>query len=604
MEIEKPLGLSSRLEIISLQLEKDKLALSKEEKKHTDELVKSIKALTKRLADVEKSNKTSPISKWFADKKSDLKRFTSLGGLTEFAAQRAGPGLMGAVLSTAAQRMEKTAEEKDKRFGFVSSVLKGTNIGRDLESKVGTKEAVKRVQAIYQERTKAEAELAKLNDKRKELKDNGKAVGLSNVDLTKEELEKIDALQSTIEKLNDAVTGFKRVEPSKKDLPKDMETAKREYKKSVIKGIRQEHSDLPLDERKQLEKQNPNHVRDLENAFLKDIDTLNEEQLRALLDIEQSLNKPETTIPEKLTSEEEATKKEFIEGVIEGIREGMQTLSSDEKAALAKEDPEFLKGIEDGVFKDLNSLSKAQLEELIKISASLGGDPAEKKESELEAAQKKKTLEAGKNSPEKKEGVFSSLLTKGLNLLKTGIGSIGSLFKGLSSSILPMLGKALPFAAAGLALAGGNAIDSVASNFDVGGKEIDTKQDDSNWEKMSTLEKIQSGAARGIEKVGGFIGLDNMANEAKSQRIASETAYLEKTAEPLAAEVPKSRREFIFDGITETEEKKAPTPSTNVVNAPTVVNNNSTSNTVNNARPKLRNDDISYVNNLNTNFRY
>lgn len=42
---------------------------------------------------------------------------------------------------------------------------------------------------------------------------------------------------------------------------------------------------------------------------------------------------------------------------------------------------------------------------------------------------------------------------------------------------------------------------------------------------MSFGEKLQSGLARGIEKVGGALFLGNMANQAKSDRIEKETAY-------------------------------------------------------------------------------
>jgi hypothetical protein len=43
---------------------------------------------------------------------------------------------------------------------------------------------------------------------------------------------------------------------------------------------------------------------------------------------------------------------------------------------------------------------------------------------------------------------------------------------------------------------------------------------------MNWWQKAESGTARGIEGVGGFIGLSNMANEAQAKRIAAETEYL------------------------------------------------------------------------------
>lgn len=75
-------------------------------------------------------------------------------------------------------------------------------------------------------------------------------------------------------------------------------------------------------------------------------------------------------------------------------------------------------------------------------------------------------------------------------------------------------------------LAVANVADYAAGKFGVGGKAIDQKQDDSNWSKMNWWQKAESGTARAIENVGGFIGMSNMANEAQAKRIAAETEYL------------------------------------------------------------------------------
>lgn len=52
----------------------------------------------------------------------------------------------------------------------------------------------------------------------------------------------------------------------------------------------------------------------------------------------------------------------------------------------------------------------------------------------------------------------------------------------------------------------------------------DTFQDDINWSKMSTGEKVMSSIPRGIESLGNLIGLGNMATQAKADRITKETA--------------------------------------------------------------------------------
>jgi hypothetical protein len=79
---------------------------------------------------------------------------------------------------------------------------------------------------------------------------------------------------------------------------------------------------------------------------------------------------------------------------------------------------------------------------------------------------------------------------------------------------------------------GGYAVDAAAGALGVGKDaegndlQVDEKQDSANWDKMSTWDKVQSGAARGIEKVGSFFFMDNLAREAQAGRIKKETEIL------------------------------------------------------------------------------
>ena len=110
----------------------------------------------------------------------------------------------------------------------------------------------------------------------------------------------------------------------------------------------------------------------------------------------------------------------------------------------------------------------------------------------------------------------STGLSGALNIAKTG------------ASYLPAVGSAAKLAASGgIMMAGGAAVDSALGAMGVGGNEIDVAQDDKNWERASIWEKIQSAPARGIEKLGGSVFLDNIANEARQKRITSETEYLD-----------------------------------------------------------------------------
>jgi hypothetical protein len=97
-------------------------------------------------------------------------------------------------------------------------------------------------------------------------------------------------------------------------------------------------------------------------------------------------------------------------------------------------------------------------------------------------------------------------------------------------------GVAITAAIAGVAGAG---VDWAAGKAGVGGKQIDEDQDEANWQRASAWEKTQSAIPRLIEKLGSFAFLDNMANEARAERIAKETAYLDAKAADGAAQ-PKT----------------------------------------------------------------
>jgi hypothetical protein len=79
-------------------------------------------------------------------------------------------------------------------------------------------------------------------------------------------------------------------------------------------------------------------------------------------------------------------------------------------------------------------------------------------------------------------------------------------------------------------------VKETAPDYNASEKE---KQDDKNWEKMGIADKIESGAARGIEKAGSMLGailpnflgggvLQNLSKTAKDDRIQGETDELAK----------------------------------------------------------------------------
>lgn len=129
------------------------------------------------------------------------------------------------------------------------------------------------------------------------------------------------------------------------------------------------------------------------------------------------------------------------------------------------------------------------------------------------------------------------------DVLKTKGAQLGSSIGGKARGVAGVA------AVMGLAMAGGYATDAIAGAAGVGNRELDNSQDDKNWQMMTTLEKMESGLARGIEGLGKLFFLDNLANEAAAARIRDETEHLknrEKSANPV-----NPRMTFV-DGLGET----------------------------------------------------
>lgn len=96
------------------------------------------------------------------------------------------------------------------------------------------------------------------------------------------------------------------------------------------------------------------------------------------------------------------------------------------------------------------------------------------------------------------------------NVVNTGLNVASAL--GFAARLVPSLA----------AMAGDTALGALG----VGSAEIDESQDEKNWQAMSSIEKLQSGTAQVIENIGSMFGLSNMVNQARAERIKSETEYL------------------------------------------------------------------------------
>ena len=126
----------------------------------------------------------------------------------------------------------------------------------------------------------------------------------------------------------------------------------------------------------------------------------------------------------------------------------------------------------------------------------------------------------------------------GKNMLGGGIPDIG----GKGGKGTPPKGKLTRFGGAavgalaftGLSIGAGYATDYAMdkTGASVNPDELEGLKavDEENYNKMSIGEKIQSAPARGIEKVGSFLGFDRLSERASAERIKSESEYLNKNS--------------------------------------------------------------------------
>ncbi len=194
-------------------------------------------------------------------------------------------------------------------------------------------------------------------------------------------------------------------------------------------------------------------------------------------------------------------------------------------------------------------------------------------------------------------GSFGKIFSSVIGAMGGIVGTVAKLLAGVAgaagSGLLSAAGAgakaavgavkaAAPYALpAAVAVAAGNAADAVFGKFGVGkdaeGKDlqVDVKRDEANWNRMSFLQKAESGLARGVEKVGSFVGLDNISRQAQATRIKTETEYLDRmNMRPAQAKDAG----MVYSASAETNslrEKGAGQPAPLIV-APSTVNNSST----------------------------
>lgn len=212
------------------------------------------------------------------------------------------------------------------------------------------------------------------------------------------------------------------------------------------------------------------------------------------------------------------------------------------------------------------------------------------------------------NSPDRSRGSRGHAIGSKLKQLGKGTIQLGA--KGARAALPYALPAAIAYGAA-------KTLDYGASALGVGDVQIDETEDEANWQKMSAGQKIGSGIARGIESVGSFLGLESFAKEAEASRIEKETKMLQGQTQLSGASeqtietnikfnesrVDELTKQYIepaqdlggkvyqdSDELKVTEKTFIQQPQTNIVNAPTNVNQ--TTNNI--TRPPARNTDSTY----------
>lgn len=537
------------------KIDEENSKLAKEERKETKELVSALRDLQKKIGDIGKEDSGTPktLSSWFKEKMEPITKLTSLQGITETLAAKAGPGFTGALLGTAAEGMQIRKEEKQRKASFVTSVLEGTDIGRSWQQEHGVEKASKMAANIFKEREELEQKINILDKKEKLIRGDGSVEGAG---LDASDTETREILRKKLQENKGFFT---------KNNPKDV----------VERSTFEEHKEFSV------------------------------EKLR----------------------------EELLQGVREGLIQEYESLTPEEKVEFEKNSEERAIMIE-AAMHELSKISEDQLRELIRIADSLDDNELAEKEKLLETV-KEKTAEVKEKKDEKSP--MKQLLEKGLSLFKNGFKGLSSIFsKGLSflggglmkligpaASMLPSLMSSLA-PAAGVSAAGAAgymvgkrvvnpALNAAAESItgvegETVGTAIYTAVDNIAGSKLGNMlgfksdsQKMEESETRALVEFGN-------KKLAKGEKISPEVAKaMVKSGIPVLANqiADEPKKQETRAQITEAVERTADqvdsrdkTKSTSVVNAPTVVNNNSTNNTTITHKP-LRNPEPSYVNAMN-----
>ena len=376
------------------KIDEEEAKRSKAEIKETKELVSALRDLQKKIGEINDDNKDkSPVHKtlsaWFEDKVAPIKKLTSLQGITETLAAKAGPGLVGTLLGGVAEGMQVATEEKQRQKSFVTSILEGTEEGRTWQEKHGVEKATQMALEHYKEREDLEKQIAAFDLEEKMIQGEHGVDG-AGLDAKKEALR--EEARKKLKANKERFVANKSVESEKtvQQETQSSESIRKELMTGVREGLQQEYESLSPEDKAALDK-NPEERDLMIEAAMQEIAKLSEEQLAELVRIANALDA--NTIEEK------------------------------ENALEEKE----------------NALEEAKQQIDLK------------KEEKEEKNPTKSLLEKGLGLFQKEFKGLSSIFSKGLSFLSSGLTKLIGPLASMIPSLLSSLGPAAAVAAAGAA---------------------------------------------------------------------------------------------------------------------------------------------------------
>ena len=531
---------------------------SEESSKETKELISALKDLNKKIEKVGKDDEPrqfKSLSKWFDDKISPIKKLTSLQGITEHMAAKAGPGLLGAVLGTAAEGIQSRSEQKERKKSFVATVLAGTETGRAWQKEHGAEKASQMALKLFNQREIIEKRISELKEKEKLLQGTGEVKGAG---LDEEDEKRLAELTEELKKnreffVRDSDKSQIEKEPSKPESTSTKQL-RFEFMQGIREGLLQEYESLTPEEKAEFHKNTEERAIMIE-AAMQELSKISEEQLRELIRIADSLDENELENKEKLLE------------TIKEKQEEIPTKKEEEKTSFKKLLESGMKMFSSGL-KGLGTIFSRGMS-LVGIGiAKLGGSLVSMLPGLASAMGPASAIAAA--------GVGGYMFGK--NVVNPALNTVAEYLTGTEGETV------------GTSLYG--AVDSIAGSKignmlgfrsdEQKSKEVEEKALIAfGQSKISKGEKISAEIAKVMVKNGIPVLADQIASKTDATKLGERESLVEAV-------------ETTADSITNNTEKKTQTA---VVNAPTVVNNSTNNTTITN-KP-IRNVESSYVVGMN-----